>query len=206
MSLSFWIRDYVFLPLAVVRKELWWRYSALVVAMVLFGLWHKATMLFILWGAYHGILLVFHRNVEQFERKIGWQSNGRVWRTLSSISTIALISLGWILFRANSLQQAGDMLSAVISPSKYFSIYLSGSLYVLVAGLAATYFTILSIAKLLDQYSYSSDAAANRGFVAFMARNRWYWVPALYGLTLIFVLIVTVASNISLAQIMYRGF
>ncbi len=41
MSLSFWIRDYIFLPLATLRREVWWRNLALVISMVLFGLWHK---------------------------------------------------------------------------------------------------------------------------------------------------------------------
>src|ERR1035438_3829495 len=55
MSLSFWIRDYVFLPLAVLRREMWWRNLALVVSMITFGLWHKASLLFVLWGCYHGV-------------------------------------------------------------------------------------------------------------------------------------------------------
>ena len=62
MSLSFWIRDYVFLPLATVRREVWWRNLALVISMVVFGLWHKASVLFLLWGCYHGVLLVLHRS------------------------------------------------------------------------------------------------------------------------------------------------
>ena len=61
MSLSFWIRDYVFFPLMRLRRELWWRNLSLIIAMTLFGLWHKATLLFLLWGAYHGVLLVLHR-------------------------------------------------------------------------------------------------------------------------------------------------
>ncbi len=65
MSLSFWIRDYVFLPLAMVRREMWWRNLALVLSMVLFGLWHKASVLFLLWGCYHGVLLVLHRQFQQ---------------------------------------------------------------------------------------------------------------------------------------------
>ena len=69
MSVSFWIRDYVFLPLATLRREVWWRNLALIVSTVVFGLWHKASALFLLWGCYHGLLLVAHRLVQQFEGK-----------------------------------------------------------------------------------------------------------------------------------------
>src|SRR5439155_5162412 len=48
MSLSFWIRDYLFLPLANIRRERWWRNFSLVLSMFLFGLWHRASLLFIL--------------------------------------------------------------------------------------------------------------------------------------------------------------
>ena len=58
MSLSSWIRDYVFLPLATMRRDRWWLYIALVLSMTLFGLWHGATATFIVWGLYHGLLLV----------------------------------------------------------------------------------------------------------------------------------------------------
>ena len=70
MSLSFWIRDYVFLPLATLRREIWWRNLALVISMVLFGVWHKASVLFVLWGCYHGILLVLHRQVQKLQQRI----------------------------------------------------------------------------------------------------------------------------------------
>jgi hypothetical protein len=72
MSLSFWIRDYVFLPLAMIRREVWWRNLALVVSMVLFGLWHRASVLFLVWGCYHGVLLVLHRQVQQAGRTFDW--------------------------------------------------------------------------------------------------------------------------------------
>ena len=93
MSLSFWIRDYVFLPLAVVRREVWWRNLALVISMILFGLWHKATLLFVLWGAYHGVLLVLHRQIQQLQRKFDW-SPPALWTPISWVATISLISSG----------------------------------------------------------------------------------------------------------------
>ena len=96
MSLSFWIRDYVFLPLATARRDLWWRNFALVSAMTLFGLWHEATLPFVIWGAYQGLLLVAHRQGQQLQRRLGftWPDG---WGSFVSWGiTFALISLGWI--------------------------------------------------------------------------------------------------------------
>ena len=69
MSLSFWIRDYVFMPLAMLFRQEWWRKFCLLLAMVLFGIWHKATILFVLFGCYQGMLLILHRQAQQVERR-----------------------------------------------------------------------------------------------------------------------------------------
>src|SRR5208283_3607139 len=92
MSLSFWIRDYVFLPLAVLRREMWWRNLALIVSMVLFGLWHKASVLFLLWGCYNGVLLVLHRQVQQLQRRFDWTPPAGLWTPISWITTMSVIS------------------------------------------------------------------------------------------------------------------
>lgn len=211
MSLSFWIRDYVFFPLMRLRREVWWRNFALLVAMVLFGLWHKGTVLFLLWGFYHGILLVLHRQVETIERERDWTPPELPWTILSWIATITLVDLGWILFRATSLAQARQMLSSVVSPATYHAHFLSGSLYLLVAGLAASYVLVLLVIDSLDRASAdATDAAglakASSGFLATLARWRWYWVAPLYALALLFVLIVTLSHGTSTAQLMYGNF
>jgi len=209
MSLSFWIRDYVFLPLAVLRREVWWRNLALVIAMVLFGLWHKASLLFVLWGGYHGMLLVMHRQVQQVQRRFNWTTESVIWAAISWITTIALVSLGWIFFRATSLLQAWRMLNAVASPSSYPSHFLSGSLYGLVATLAAGYAIVLLTNDALD---HSSNALENTArprraeIIAVIARNRWLWIPPLYALVLLLVVIVTHTRGADAAQFMYRNF
>ncbi len=204
MSLSFWIRDYVFLPLAMMRREIWWRNFVLVVAMVLFGLWHKATVLFVLWGCYHGALLVLHRQVQQLQRKLDWTPTTQVWTALSWIVTIALVSLGWIFFRANSLPQARQMLSAMGSISSYSSHFLTGSLYLLVLALAAGYTMVLLVADALERSS--SQPEAQSPAILAIARWRWFWLPPLYALALLFVLIITLTQGADTAQFMYRGF
>jgi hypothetical protein len=127
---------------------------------------------------------------------------------LSWIATMALINLGWIFFRANSLPQARQMLTAVWSPASYLSHFVSGSLYLLVAALAVGYAVSLFLIAALDRSVelLTSEAGPNPGIVALMARWRWYWLPPLYALALLFLLIVTFTRGASTAQFMYNKF
>jgi len=210
MSLSFWIRDYVFLPLAVLRREMWWRNLALIVSMVLFGLWHKASVLFLLWGCYNGVLLVLHRQVQQLQRRFDWSPPAGVWTPISWVTTMSLISLGWILFRANSLPKAGQMLAAVVSPASYLSHFVGWSLYLMVVALALGYAAVLWVIDALDRHSVAPEAseANSRGeIIALVARKRWVWIAPFYALTLlVVVLIVTLTHSGGKGAFMYRIF
>jgi alginate O-acetyltransferase complex protein AlgI len=209
MSLSFWIRDYVFLPLAVIRREVWWRNLVLVGSMVLFGVWHKATVLFVIWGCYHGVLLVLHRQVQQIQRKFDWTPPERAWSLISWAVTMGLVSLGWIFFRANSLFEARQMLSAALAPHTYSSHILSTSLYGLVASAAIGYGLVHWIAQAIREHTGMSEASGvqrRSGLVSSMVRNRWFWVPPVYLLALLLILIVTHTRGADPAQFMYRNF
>ena len=207
MSLSFWIRDYVFLPLAVLRREVWWRNLALVTSMVLFGVWHQASVLFLLWGCYHGVLLALHRQVQQLQRGLNWNPSANLWTPISWVATAPLVNLGWILFRANSWPQARQMLSAVLSPVSYQSHFLSESLYLMVAALALSYGIALLVIDALDRRAVEEEASeTGPGIIALLARWRWYWLPPLYAVALLFLLIVTLTQGASTAQFMYRRF
>ena len=207
MSLSFWIRDYLFFPLAVARREMWWRNFVLVLSMVIFGLWHGATVLFLFWGFYHGMLLVLHRLLQQSQRRLNWEPRTVFWTAASWLMTISSISLGWILFRANSSAQARQMLGAVLSPASYGTHFLSGSLYFLVAFLAAGYAAVLVVQKGLERAVVEPQAVESRSAIlVLLARHRWYWIPPLYGLALVVVLIVTHTQGAVASQFMYRRF
>ncbi len=201
MSLSFWIRDYVFLRLATLRREIWWRNLSLVIAMVVFGLWHKGSVLFVLWGFYHGVLLVSHRLVQQLQRRFGWEPLA-IWTPIAWVTTIALVSLGWIFFRANSLSQAGQMLLAVMSPSSYSSHFIDGSLYLLVVGVASGYALVLLI---IEALALEADASAHP-HIARIARWRWVWVPPVYVLALLSVSALTLTQSASTSQFIYSNF
>ncbi len=140
MSLSFWIRDYLFLPLATARREMWWRNFALVFSMVIFGLWHGAALLFLIWGTYQGVLLLLHRQWQQLQRRTGFNWPDYIATPISWMVTFAGISVGWVFFRANSLGQVRAMLGAIFSPSSYHQFTLPASFYWLVLVLVGGYF------------------------------------------------------------------
>jgi alginate O-acetyltransferase complex protein AlgI len=173
--------------------------------MVLFGLWHKATVLFLLWGCYHGVLLLVHRRIQQWQRRWNWEPPTALWTPLAWLATLLSIDLGWILFRATSVVQAGQMFSAVFSPASYVSHVLSGSLYGLVLALAVGYATVLLISDALERDA-AEPAHSRLGLFAALARNRWYWIVPLYGLALIVVLLVTHGQDAGAAQFIYRQF
>lgn len=208
MSLSFWIRDYVFLPLATVRREIWWRNLALVISMVAFGLWHRASALFLLWGLYQGGLLVLHRNFQQLLRRWNWQP-GRLGTVAGWFVTMALVNLGWIFFRANSLAEAGQMLSDVVSPATYGTHLLSTTLFVLVGSIAIGYGLAIWMIEAVESQGRAMEggqAGSGAGVVRLILRWRWYWLPALYGLAMLVLLMVTLTGGATAAQFMYRKF
>jgi alginate O-acetyltransferase complex protein AlgI len=202
MSLSFWIRDYLFLPLATRRRELWWRHLVLIFSMVVFGLWHRASLLFLLWGAYHGVLLVLHRLVQVIERRFNWEPPKKLWNVVAWITTMALLSLGWIFFRANSWSQARQMFLAVGFPTSYGFHGLSSSLYLLVLTLGMGYGLVVLIADTLKE---PSDTSAKEGPRA-VGQRHWFWIAPLYALAMIFILMITWTQSGGVGQFMYRGF
>src|ERR1039457_2538700 len=204
MSLSFWIRDYVFLPLAMLRREVWWRNLALVIAMVLFGLWHKGSILFVLWGSYQGILLVLHRQWQALQRRLKWEPPAAIWTPISWSVTMALISAGWILFRANSLPQATPILAAVASPASYLDHILPRSLYLLVAGLAIAYATVLFVIDSLNRYAERQGTRSE--ILQVMVRERWVWVAPMWAAASLLVVTMMERQSGAANVFMYRFF
>ena len=210
MSLSFWIRDYVFLPLATLRREVWWRNLALVVSMVLFGLWHKASLLFVLWGCYQGILLVMHRQVQRLQQRLNWQPPAAIWTALSWVASMALVNFGWIFFRANSLEQAGQMLSALASPATYLTHVLPATLYLLVLALALAYAAVLLVVAAVDRYGErlgTKGASSRAEVINVIVRDRWVWLTPMYAFALLIVTwLVTRAQSAGASPFVYRMF
>jgi hypothetical protein len=134
ISLSSWIRDYLYLPLCGVRPHdesrgglvpvgdqvgAARRNVALVVTWFIMGLWHGAGWTFALWGLWHAMLILVQRLVAglgllrrqpRLRGAVGW------------VATFPAIMLGWIFFRAQNLEQAWSMIDAVLSPGRYLRL------------------------------------------------------------------------------------
>jgi alginate O-acetyltransferase complex protein AlgI len=182
MSLSFWIRDYVFFPLAAVWRGHRWPYLALVISMTLFGLWHAAKATLILWGLYHGLLLVCHRLGQKIRRRVTFNFSAYWGGLLSWISTFAAVSLGWILFRARDLDQAWTMFGSVVSPSSYQQFALSSRFYLLIFCTVGGYFVYEAMALLLIRYRarhrdnlQSMPGMRCSELLEFFAERMWWW-------------------------------
>jgi alginate O-acetyltransferase complex protein AlgI len=108
MSLSNWLREYLYVSLGGNRKGLVRTYVNLFLTMVLGGLWHGANWTFVLWGVWHGGLLALERYWEQRFGKPLLPSWLRV------VKTMLLVMVGWVLFRAADLSSAGRMFQGML--------------------------------------------------------------------------------------------
>lgn len=146
ISLSSWLRDYVYIPLGGNRKGRMRKYLNLMITFLASGLWHGAGLNFLIWGGLHGIYQVagdlLHsakkNDVKSFPRRIA-----------GIFATFALVDLAWIFFRADTAKQGLFIVQSIFSrfrfkETTYYGYYLLGgsrlNLLLLLAGIAVVFF------------------------------------------------------------------
>ncbi len=112
VSLSTWLRDYLYIPLGGNRVARRLVYRNILLTMLLGGLWHGAAWTFVLWGGLHGLGLIVHRFWQ--EKIADWPrlAGAMVW--LRWPMTLYFVCLAWVLFRATDLEQAGVVLRSFV--------------------------------------------------------------------------------------------
>ena len=175
MTLSRFIRDYVYIPLGGNRKGHGRTYANLFASMVICGLWHGAAWTFVLWGAYHGGLLLLHRYF-MGEKKLGVASRflasnpGLLIRVLI---TQILVFFGWMIFRANSLDDLTICIQKIIFFDFSFTTMtklavLGGTAVLILAFIAMYNKRIAEFTKMALTYDYLSFCSR--------MKIRYWWI------------------------------
>ena len=135
ITLSNWLFDYVFVSLGGLRKRRINLYRNLMLTFLIGGLWHGAAWTFVIWGALHGLGLSANHAWESLRRRWQWKPRRTWWsKTLSVVVTFHFVCLTWIVFRAENLSHATEILkrlgarqfSAGNLPLPVISILLAG--------------------------------------------------------------------------------
>ncbi len=145
ISLSSWLRDYLYIPLGGNRGGKIFTYRNLMLTMLLGGLWHGANYTFIIWGLLHGMYLVIQRQVTTVKQSFGISFSGPLNYVFSILLVYALTCFAWIYFRSPTIEVAHtvikgifafDNLSFAALPNKFVilkGIFLITAIYVLEA-------------------------------------------------------------------------
>lgn len=132
ISLSSWLRDYLYIPLGGNRNGSLMTYRNLFITMFLGGLWHGAAWTFVIWGIFHGVLLSIFRVLKPMAEKMKISSTYLpIAYALKVVIMFHLTCLGWLIFRAESLQQIMAFLQAIVfnmgsmtDRLQYFVLYM----------------------------------------------------------------------------------
>ncbi len=120
MSLSTWLRDYLFIPLGGSRGGAWKTMRNVFLTMVLGGLWHGAAWHYVIWGAFHGAILVVTKEWQDLVARVSWLARIRphpVWHWGGVVTTWFLLFMAGILFRSDNMPHAVTMAAKLFIPA-----------------------------------------------------------------------------------------
>jgi D-alanyl-lipoteichoic acid acyltransferase DltB (MBOAT superfamily) len=154
MTLSRWLRDYVYIPLGGNRKGTILTYRNLMLTMLIGGLWHGAAWTFVVWGGLHGAALVWERWRQARPGYVPPEaaSRRRVW--LARIVTFHFVCLAWIFFRAESFAAAWEMITGLFTGWGDASPLVTGGvLLALLVGIGSQYLPARVPALVMARFS-----------------------------------------------------
>lgn len=192
ISLSSWFSDYVYKPLGGNRKGLWRQCLNLFIVFLLSGLWHGASLNFVVWGALHGAFLIINTLYSAVRKKSAYltRASAKKWyKALAHILTLIAVWFAWIFFRAPSLGAAGNAIAAIFTDATFditkilaglgmninelFTLGLALSLLVIIEDLPVYRVNTLPLARVENQ-----GALALTYFAAFTA-IAFFWLSAI---------------------------
>jgi alginate O-acetyltransferase complex protein AlgI len=129
ISLSFWFRDYLYIPLGGSRGSQFRKYLNLFIVFMVSGLWHGASWTFIVWGALHGVYQIAGSVLKPVRDRaasiLGMRKESPVRKFIGIISTFTLVTCAWVFFRASNFTNAKHMLSQLVYLPNDIKLYLT---------------------------------------------------------------------------------
>jgi hypothetical protein len=165
MTLSRWLRDYLYIPLGGNRGTRLGTYRNLMLTFVIGGLWHGAAWTFVVWGAIHGGFLGYEhwRREARAARGLPDPPDTVGRRSLQRFVTFQVVCVAWIFFRAESLSNAFDMLTGILDPSRWGepSPLVTGSVLLAIAvGIGSQYIPRDVTGRVMAAFSRLSPVGA----------------------------------------------
>ena len=144
ISLSTWLKDYVYIPLGGSRCSKVHNYWNIIVTFLISGIWHGANWTFIVWGLWHGVFQVVEKALNQ--QKCRYGSLGRI---VKIIITFFLVNFAWIFFRMPTLEDAYNIIIRIFNVSTWGGLYLpeKTNMLFIVMGIL-----LLTVKDLTDEY------------------------------------------------------
>ncbi len=159
MTLGSWMRDYLYIPMGGSKVDTKTRlYFNLWFVFIISGLWHGAAWNFVIWGAYHGFFLILDR---LFFLKV----SQKIGRFPSIAITFFITIIGWVLFRAESLNQVGYYLEAMFNFQNIsFEYYEPEFWFMLIVGIMFAFSTISTAALYLEKQIFFPTQYTLKGY------------------------------------------
>lgn len=157
ITLSQWMRDYLYIPLGGNRVSARRIYFNLWLVFLISGLWHGAAWSFVLWGAFHGLFLILDRLfLLKFYEKIG--------KYPSIALTFFITIIGWVIFRAESMDQIGFFLKAMFSWQTNDLMFLLNSKFYWIIGIAIffSFITLFNFGKRAENFFFYREKLSGK--------------------------------------------
>jgi alginate O-acetyltransferase complex protein AlgI len=161
MTLSRWLRDYLYIPLGGSKGSRQKTYRNILITMVLGGLWHGAAWTFVAWGGLHGLGQVagHWRRDHRVKKGLPALPDGQGDRVVQRLVTFHLVCLGWVFFRADSIGTAFQLLTRLVTsfgPAPAVTPLVVGAIAL---GIGAQYIPKRFPARVMDGFSHLRPAA-----------------------------------------------
>lgn len=167
ISLNTWFVDYIYIPLGGSRVGVWKRIRNTMIIFLLSGIWHGADWTFVAWGAYHGllmVLLIILNRDTKYEHVVAYDKWYPSLKEFGQILLVfVLVTLGWMMFRANSLTQFNDYIVHMLDNSILSVPWLKNRFYYIPLMIAIFFCVIIEWCQRNKRYALDLSSESNIG-------------------------------------------